>query len=195
MGCVARLSLGFGSMAVLGFAMACGEATRNAQAGTGGAQASSASSASGGANASGGVTANGGSRALSSGGAATCDVGVDPCPADTTELVDRSDTSNCLLRKSLDCDREAFDAELQEVGGALFEPCAAVEPHDGCGRLLLDFDANGCLSSLTTPIEPDEGLRDHLGALRACLKPIFEDARFACLPSAHLEYRESCFVR
>ena len=130
----------------------------------------------------------------SAGDAGAC-LGAASCTSDTHALVESTDTANCLSRESLACDASRFEEQLQALSDPRFEHCQIAVPYDGCGRLLLEFDGDGCLSTITTPLSPEEGIFDHFGELRACLKPIFEEIRFECLSGARLRYNESCFVR
>jgi hypothetical protein len=66
-------------------------------------------------------------------------------------------------------------------------------PHDGCGEVTFDFDANGCAYNVRPPPEEWDA-DDHLGNLRECMTEAVTGARFACLASRTLSFHESCFI-
>lgn len=124
-----------------------------------------------------------------------CGPSAEPCGSGAPPLIETSDTSDCSERAALECDAATFADELQSLSVPSLEACSMAVPHDGCGKLLFDFDAEGCLSAMTTPIALERGISDHFAELRGCLKPLLDGVRFECLSNVRVALAESCFIR
>lgn len=141
----------------------------------------------------GGRVAQGGTTSPASGGSIASRGGVvDGDNQDSVVL----DSLNCASRPVSDCRgvETSYDSNSGLDGTPAFAMCAPFNSFDGCGVLAFSIDERGC----ATEVSPGAGgwrASAHLSSLQACLVDALASARFPCLASQRLVYRETCFVR
>ncbi|MGC4086772.1 MAG: hypothetical protein QM756_02525 [Polyangiaceae bacterium] len=170
-------------MSAVLFGLACGRTEQDPRAGSGG---SAGSSGSGGA-----ITFDAAAPDLASCGFATFP---DSSIAKGRTTV-APDVGSCAEREPIECEANQLSEQLQSAWAPHFAECQPYMSYDGCGALLLDFDANGCIESSTMPAGVNDRLPTQLDDLEVCLLNVFGRSRWPCFASKRIAFCESCFIR